>query len=312
MGQDISYEDPNKVFFITAKTQHAKLWFINNRKLHERMRAYLAKYQEELGVIIHGFIIMGNHYHLLARFPNSNKAAFKRNFHSVIAGLTLAHVELYEGGTLWGGRSKDIPCPRPEDVLHWFFYLTLNPIHSGLVQRISEFNSYNSFFEAVQDVRNKYEVVNWEKVNRLKKRGRKVLLAEHTKVYTLIYTRLPGYEEMAKREYVKFMHREVAERAIEAVEKRISEGKGFCGRQVLKSIEPGTKPEETKKRKRGERTRPLVLTLCEETRREFLEWYFQRLESYREASRRYRAGEHEVVFPAGTYRPRLQEACPAC
>ena len=312
MAQAPSIEDPERVFFITAKTQLAKLWFINNPVLEQRILAHLAKYQDDYGAIIHGFVIMGNHYHLLARFPNSNKADFKRDFHSMIARLTKSHVELFEGGKLWGGRSLDLPCPNKEDILNWFFYLTLNPIYSGLTQRISEYPGYNSFHEAVQDIKNEYKIVDREGYNAARARGRKVAIQDYTTFYTLKYTRLPGYEDMHKRDYVKFMHAELATRAAVAVELRLAEGKGFLGRRGIKAQTPGSVPENTKRRARGEKTRPIVLTLCEETRRAFKEWYFQMLEAYKEASRRFRDGELEVEFPPGTYRPRLAKPCLSC
>ena len=87
MSRDLSFEDPELTFFITTRTIASRLWFVNNRKLHRKVAAFLAKYQRKFGVILYAFIIMGNHYHLVARFPRGNKAKFLKAFNSIFARL---------------------------------------------------------------------------------------------------------------------------------------------------------------------------------------------------------------------------------
>src|SRR5262249_46352326 len=128
MSQDLSFEHPEFCFFSTTRTMNSRLWFINNMLLVDRILAFLARYQEIYGVIIYGFILMGNHYHLLARFPKGNKAAFFRDFNSIIAKLTGTCAKNFEGGKLWGRRVRSQVVPNPTDIKERFFYAALNPV----------------------------------------------------------------------------------------------------------------------------------------------------------------------------------------
>jgi len=72
---------------------------------------------------------------------------------------------------------------------------------------------------------------------------------------------------------------------------------------LLKTI-PGSIPHNTK-RSTIDSHRPRALSDCPERRKEALEWYFAMYYAYKEASMSYRAGDLNVEFPEGTYRPPL-------
>ena len=120
MGRDLSFEHPDYCFFATIRTASSRLWFVNNLKLEERILAYLARYAEMHGVVLYAFIIMGNHYHLLARFPKGNKAAFFRDLNGMISRLTKVRVKSFEGGKLWARRVRCQVVPNSEDILERF------------------------------------------------------------------------------------------------------------------------------------------------------------------------------------------------
>ena len=111
MGRDLSFEHPEHCFFGTIRTASSRLWFINNPEFEAFILAYLARYVEIHGVIIYAFVLMGNHYHLLARFPKGNKAAFFRDLNGMISRLTKFRVKTYEGGRLWARRVRSQVVP---------------------------------------------------------------------------------------------------------------------------------------------------------------------------------------------------------
>jgi REP element-mobilizing transposase RayT len=302
MAQDLSYENPNLCFFGTTRTQNSRLWFINNPKLEQRILAYLARYQELYGVTIYAFVIMGNHYHLLAKFPRSNKAAFFQAFNAIIAKLTNHYVDAFEGGRLWARRVRVQAVPRNEDIENEFFYSALNPVSSGLTRLVSSYRSYSSFTDAVYDRRKTFTVINWAEYNNRKRFNPNIKPQDYASKHTLTYSRLPGYEDMTKAEYIKVMHKKLEENRTRAIEKRLSEGKGFANVESLAKQTAGARPRATKNSKRDTH-RPLVLTLCMKTKEQFLSWYFSMLEAYRLASRHFRAGDSNHEFPRGTYQP---------
>lgn len=283
---------------------NSRLWFIKNPHLHDRILAFLARYAEWFGVILYGFIIMGNHYHLVAKFPRCNKAAFCKAFDSIIAKLTGSLVGNFEGGKVWGRPVRCQPLGTDADVKHWVFYVALNPVKSGLHKNLSKYPGYNSFKDAIHGRERKFKIFNREDYNNRKRHNRSLTKEQCMTVHTLKFARLPGFEKMPQERYERELLQELRQRREILIAERSIEGKGFASQSFLEALKPGDKPKTTKTSKRDSK-RPLILTMCAATRKRFLEWYFDMREQYRRASARFRAGELDVVFPPGTYRPVL-------
>jgi REP element-mobilizing transposase RayT len=304
LHQPLRLETGEWVDLISSRTMLSRLWFVNNEPLANAILGYLAKYQELYGVVIYAFIIMGNHYHLVAKFPNKNRAKFMRSFNSIIQKLVKRYVPGFEGGTLWSRRYSAEVLPNNEDVEHWTLYSWLNPVSSGLTMRITDYQSYNSFFDSARGIKRKFKTIDWTDYNNRKRCNPHLSIKECTKEHLLEFSVLPGCADMIPEEYNKYLLGKLESRRVELIKKRTDDGLGFAGPEVLKHTRAGSKPRSTKTSTRNS-IRPIVLTLCDETRKRFRDWFFQLLASYQEASRRFRAGEYDVVFPPGTYRPPL-------
>ena len=302
MGRDLSYEDSKKIFFLTSRTMNSKLWFIKNRKLEERLLAFLARYKERYQIDLFAFQMMGNHYHLLARFPKMNKAKFTRDFNAIFAKLTATHVKEFGGGKLWARPVRSQSVGNESDVMDRFFYAALNPIGAGLCKKLSEYTTYCSFDDAITGRKRTFRILNREDYNNRKRYNPRLTLAECTTEHTLNYSRLPGYENVPHKQYTKMMRDELEQRRGVLIQKRLAEGKGFATPEELLKLVPGTAPRSTKTSTRHSK-RPLILTACMETRRLFLEWYFELRAKFKIASKRFRAGDFGAEFPSGTYRP---------
>ena len=100
MTHPLRSEDKDAISFITNRTIGSRLWFINNKSLEDSILSYLAKYQKIYQVKLYALILMGNHYHLIAQFPNCNKSAFMQSFNSIIAKLVPEHVASFDQGKL--------------------------------------------------------------------------------------------------------------------------------------------------------------------------------------------------------------------
>lgn len=304
MARDLAYEDPDKTFFITSRTIASRLWFVNNRKLHRKIAAFLAKYQRTYGVILYAFIIMGNHYHLIARFPNANKSKFLQAFNSIFARMVERMVPKFHGGKLWSRPSRCQVLPEAKDIEHWVLYAALNPVKSGLVQKYSDYETFNSFSTAIQGKVLEYELVNWTAFNNAKRVNKDVHPKDYSETFELTFSRIPGYESLSQREYLLMMEQKAEKRRGEMIAERLAKGEGFAGVDAIRATEPGAFPKHTKQA--GHHTqRPLVLTLNPEARKVVLDEYFRRLDAYRRASQRYRDGNLNAEFPPGTYRPPL-------
>ena len=131
-----------------------------------------------------------------------------------------------------------------------------------------------------------------------------VNIKDYAEQFELTFSRIPGYEHLSHNEYLRMMEEKAEQRRTKIIEERLAEGKGFAGPEVLQAMEPCALPRNTKKSDRHTK-RPLILTLNPEARKSHLDIYFRRLEAYKEASKKFRNGDLNAVFPPGTYRPPL-------
>ena len=302
MGYQLRIEDSESIFFLTNRSIESRLWFINNKELELKILSFLARYQDMYGVELYSFVLMGNHYHLIARFPRCNKSAFMRDFNGMVSKLVSQHVPSFRQGKLWARRYSEQVLPRNEDVEHWFFYAALNPTLSGLAKDLKSYQGYNSFSDAVSGRSRVYEVFEKSAYEQAKWLSSSVKKADYIKRYTLSFTRLPGYEQLLAKEYKKLFFNTFGEKVSEAIRERLESGKGFTPIEVLQAQKPGAYPRSTKKSSRYS-FRPLVLTLCTKTKEAFLKTYFNTLDAFRQASTELREGALNVTFPQGTYKP---------
>ena len=302
MAEQLKINIPEETCLITIRTQNSKLWFVNNKPLEEEILGYLAKYQTIYQVILYGFILMGNHYHLIGKFPKGNRSKFTKAFNRIFANVLTRHESDYEGGHVWGRRCRPQALPRNEDILHWFFYTVCNPISSGLVESINDYTSFNSFSLSLSGEKKSYLLIDWDDYNNRKRYNSKLKPNDCAKLYDLTFSRLPGYEDLSQEAYKDFLLKEYSRRSADIITKRTKEGKGFVEKEKLSQVKAGSAPKSTKTSTRWSK-RPLVLTLCDITRANYLSNYFKIERLYREASRKYRQGNLKVKFPAGTFRP---------
>jgi REP element-mobilizing transposase RayT len=302
MAQPLSIEDSEWTYLITTRTADSRLWFVNNNHLEQRILAALARYQQIHAVTLYAFVIMGNHYHILARFPKRNRALFMRDFNSAVARLVGRHVSTHGRRSVWARRYGYQVLLREEDIAHWFYYVALNPVSSGIVSSASQYPSYNSFFDTASEITRSYGWINWSKYLLNKRHHPKSQPEEFSKRYPLVFSRLPGYAAHSHTDYARVLTDELTSRQASLVSERKVSGKGFLGLNKYKAQAPGVRPRHTKTSTRYS-IRPLILTLCSKTRKKFLKLYFSIRDAFQEASAAFCAGNLAVTFPDGTYPP---------
>ena len=302
MGYHLRIESDVLSSFITTRTCGSRLWFINNKRLEDSILGYTAKYANRYNVTLYAFAIVGNHTHGLAEFPEMNRASYMRDLNSSIARVVERYVKNYPGGRLWARRySQEFP-PEPADIEDYFFYTVLQPVQDGQAERISDYDGYNCFHDAVYGIKRTFKVVRWKEYHDAKRHNPHVTVSDYTETVTLQYERLPGYEELSQAEYAKVMHQKLEERRVRIVRERRARGQGFVSAEVRAKQKPGATPRSTKTSDRNTH-RPRILSRNDETRAYFKDWYFAIQFAYQEASERYRKGDSSVQFPAGTYPP---------
>jgi len=302
MAQPLSIENEKWTYLITTRTAGSRLWLIGNKELEERILSVLARYQEVHSVTIYSFVLMGNHYHLLANFPKRNRALFMRDFNSAVARLVGRYAKQHGRRSVWARRYGYQVVVRDEDIHHWFMYIALNPVSSGLVPDIEQYSSYNSIFDAHSGRERKYKWIDWTKYLLSKRSNNAVKPEDFSQEFTLRYSRLPGFDDLSAEKYEKIIQTQASERQKELIKQKRASGRGFLGIKKLKLQKVGSKPLNTKTSDRHS-FRPLVLTLCAKAKKELLNIYFNILSVFKRVSEEFRSGNLSVVFPDGTYPP---------
>lgn len=301
-SQPLRIESSKFYSFATSRAINSRLWFVNNSRLERSILGNLAKYSGKHEVELYGFNIQGNHYHVLSRFPQANRAAFYRDFNARTAECVRRFVPSFEGGPLFERRYSEQALPTDSDLEDRFFYTALQVVYAGLAEQPLHYPGYNSFYDAIRGKSRRFRVVNWAAYNAARREKKRVSVKDYTTEYELKYKRLPGYEGLSQAEYAEKMLAELEKRRVAEVERLKAKGHRFMSRKALRQTTAGSTPQNTKKSTRYS-YRPLVLTSSPEARKAFLEWYFSIYERYKQAVEAYRNHDRGVEFPPGTYPP---------
>lgn len=288
--------------FVTTRARNSELWFVNNPELEHAILGYAARYVTRYEVKLYALALEGNHSQKAALFPKGNRAQFMRDFNSAVARAVPRYQRNYTGGRFWQRRYSGEHLVGQQELEDYFFYTVLQPVNDGLVDDIKDYPGYNCFEDAITGTARQYRVVKWKEYNDARRWNKSVSIDDFTELCTLKYERLPGYEDLSQAEYARVMRIKLAERTQQVLLKR--EGKRCLGAARLKQVKPGSRPKKTKTS--GPRDhRPRVLSKDPVRRSIGNEWYFSIYFAYKVASAAYRAGNLDVQFPEGTYKPPL-------
>jgi putative transposase len=113
---------------------------------YELLLSLLAEYAEREKVSIHAYVLMGNHFHLLATpetqtgLPGLMQAIGRR----YVQHFNKQHRRT---GTLWEGRYKATLLQAERYLLACMVYIDLNPVRAGLVARPADYrwSSYGHY-----------------------------------------------------------------------------------------------------------------------------------------------------------------------
>lgn len=122
--------NPNYPYHLSARSNNKDWFTLDLPEVWEIMSRYLYLMHHEFGVRIHSFVLMDNHFHLLATFPEGNLSAamqyFMRETSRCMAQQSgrINHV--------YGGRHFRSAITRPHYFLHAYKYVYRNPVEAGL------------------------------------------------------------------------------------------------------------------------------------------------------------------------------------
>lgn len=119
---------------------------------HERLLALLAEYATKFQVAIHAYVLMDNHFHLLATPETAD--GLPRMMQAVGRSYVRYFNDRYgRSGTLWEGRYRSTLIETDRYLLACMAYIDLNPVRAGMVAQARDhpWSSHGHYIGQRQD-----------------------------------------------------------------------------------------------------------------------------------------------------------------
>jgi putative transposase len=127
-------------YHVIARGNEKKIFL--PRTDYEKFLSYLKEALDKFGVRLHGYVLMGNHYHLILETPRANLSSFMHTMGSVYS--TYFNIKRKRSGHLFQGRYKAILVEKNSHLLELSRYVHLNPVRAKLVEKPEDY-PYSSY-----------------------------------------------------------------------------------------------------------------------------------------------------------------------
>ena len=141
MARPLRIEYENAFYHVTSRgNERRKIFF--SQSDYEKFKAYLKDGQDKYGYLLHGYVLMANHFHLLVETPNANLSKLMH----FINGSYTTYINRRKGrsGHLFQGRYKAVLVDKDSYLLELSRYIHLNPVRAGLTEKPEDY-SYSSY-----------------------------------------------------------------------------------------------------------------------------------------------------------------------
>jgi putative transposase len=144
MGRPLRIAYSGALYHITSRGNERRSVFLDDE---DRLRflATLKDYHDRYGTILHAYVLMDNHYHLVMETPGGNLV---KVMHGINGGYTGYFNRKYgRAGHLFQGRYKAILVDKESYLVELSRYVHLNPVRARVVKRPEEYrwSSYPGF-----------------------------------------------------------------------------------------------------------------------------------------------------------------------
>jgi hypothetical protein len=303
MGRRLRYmRKPNTTFEVTSRAIQGRLLLRPSKELNRIILGILGRFLKRYpGILLHLVVVASNHIHLLLTAPCVELLSnFMRDVNSSLAR---------EAGRLhcwkekfWGRRYTMIAVENENeaDILKRAVYILSHGCKEGLVLRPRDWPGVNCI-EAV--TRGKKLVGIWydrTKEYEAARAGIEVRPGEFAEKVEVELSPLPCFEGLSEREQRAHYRAMVTNIERETRRKFGRGGRRVLGVRGILKQHPHRRPGKIKKK-------PAPLFHCSDPDkwREYRDDYRWFVQLYQVASKRLRAGDLSVSFPANCFPPRL-------
>lgn len=295
MGWPIRMYSSDGVYFVSARTVRAHMFFRPSNEVNEIVGGVLAKAVQRYGIEVYGFVFLSNHLHLIVRVRDGVLSRFMQY---LLANLARKVGRLVGwSGPFWEGRFCASQVLDDTALIGRLGYVLAHGVKEGLVAKVSDWPGLSCLPQLLGESTRTFRWFSWAR-NWL--HGKRVVSddgdwsAQCAEEVPLTLSVLPCWQGLPVAERRRKVLAIVA--AVEDEARRDHpEPLGVAG--VLET-HPHHRPADPKKSRR-----PICHASDPQVRREFIDAYRAFVAIFRQASERFRNGELLTEFPRYAFRP---------
>ena len=150
MARPLRVEYEGAVYHVTARGNEKKKIFFTPAD-YKKFRDYLEVAKQKHGIMIHSYVLMSNHYHLIVETPGGNLSKVMHYINS--SYTTYLNIRRKRTGHLFQGRYKALLVDKDNYLIELSRYIHLNPVRAGIVEKPEdyEYSSYRAFASGEED-----------------------------------------------------------------------------------------------------------------------------------------------------------------
>lgn len=144
MGRPLRIEYPGALYHVTSRGNEKKNIFLDKAD-RDKFLQILQEYHTRHGMVIHAYVLMDNHYHLLLETPRGNLLKVMHGINSRYTGYF--NRKYQRVGHLFQGRYRALLVEKDQYLLSLSRYIHLNPMRAGIARRPEEYpySSYGAY-----------------------------------------------------------------------------------------------------------------------------------------------------------------------
>jgi len=144
MARPLRVEYEGATYHVTARGNERKKIF-NAGRDYDKFIEYISAAREKYRFLLHAYVLMGNHYHLIIETPEGNLGRAMHYINSSYA--TYTNVKRKRSGHLFQGRYKAILVDRESYLLELSRYVHLNPVRAKMADtpQAYRYSSYHAY-----------------------------------------------------------------------------------------------------------------------------------------------------------------------
>ena len=146
MGRPLRIEYPGALYHITSRGNERRKVFKDKT---DRITFFniLKDYHDRFGILVHSYVLMDNHYHLILETPKGN---LLKIMHGINSRYTINFNRRHKRtGHLFQGRYKAIIVDKDAYLIPLSRYVHLNPVRARMVEKPEQYrwSSYRGYIE---------------------------------------------------------------------------------------------------------------------------------------------------------------------